>query len=98
MFDLMSKMGDLKKNMDAAKERLNSITVTGVAGDKEVTVIMNGNRQMVSIDIADHLLFPEKKAEVEELIEVAMNRALIDAENVFEAEMKAAGKGMLPGF
>ncbi len=98
MFDLMGKMGELKKNMEAAKERLNAIQVVGYAGDGEIQVTMNGNRKLISIDIADHLLFPEKKLEVQELIEVAMNRALDDAEKVFEAEMKSAGKGMIPGF
>lgn len=98
MFDLMGKMGELKKNMDAAKDRLNTIQVVGYAGDREVEVRMNGNRKLISIEIADHLLFPEKKLEVQELIEVAMNRALEDAEKVFEAEMKSAGKGMIPGF
>lgn len=98
MFDLLGKMGELKHKMEAAKERLNNIQVVGFAGDKEVQVTMNGNRKLIAINIADHLLFPEKKAEVQELIEVAMNRALDDAEKVFEAEMKSAGKGMIPGF
>lgn len=98
MFDLMGKMGELKHKMEAAKDKLNSIHVVGFAGDKEVQVTMNGNRKLVAIEIADHLLFPEKKIEVQELIEVAMNRALDDAEKIFEAEMKSAGRGMIPGF
>ena len=97
MFDLMNKLGDLKNKMEEAKTRLNSITVTGSSGDGEVTVIVNGNRQLISIDIASHLLFPEKKEEVEELLEIAMNRALLEAEKVNEAEMKSAGRDLLPG-
>lgn len=97
MFDLLGKMGELKQKVEATKERLNSIQVVGYAGDKEVKVTMNGNRKLMAIEIADHLLFPEKKTEVQELIEVAINRALDDAEKVFEAEMKSAGKGMIPG-
>ena len=98
MFDLLGKMGELKQKMEAAKERLNHVQVVGFAGDKEIQVTMNGNRKLLAIEIADHLLFPEKKNEVQELIEVAMNRALNDVEKVFEAEMKSAGKGMIPGF
>lgn len=98
MFDMLAKMGELKNKMEAAKERLNTMQVKGYSGDQEICVTMNGNRKVISIDIAEHLLFPEKKGEVEELLEVAMNRALEDAEKIFEAEMKSAGKGMLPGF
>lgn len=97
MFDLINKLGDLKSKMEEAKARLDTISVCGSSGDNEVKITMNGNRKVLSIDIAAHLLFPEKKEEVEELLEIAMNRTLTEAERVNEAEMKAAGKDMLPG-
>jgi nucleoid-associated protein EbfC len=97
MFDLMNKLGDLKNKMEEAKSRLDQVSVTGSSGDNEVVVRMSGNRKVLGIDIADHLLFPEKKEEVQELLEVAMNRALNEAERVNEAEMKAAGRDLLPG-
>lgn len=97
MFDLMNKLGDLKNKMEEAKARLDQVSVTGSSGDNEVVVRMSGNRKVLGIDIADHLLFPEKKEEVLELLEVAMNRALQEAERVNETEMKAAGRDLLPG-
>lgn len=97
MFDLMNKLGDLKNKMEEAKSRLDQVSVTGSSGDNEVVVRMSGNRKVLEIDIADHLLFPEKKEEVQELLEVAMNRAIQEAERVNEAEMKAAGRDLLPG-
>lgn len=97
MFDLMNKLGDLKNKMEEAKARLDQVSVTGSSGDNEVVVRMSGNRKVLGIEIADHLLFPEKKEEVQELLEVAMNRALQEAERVKEAEMKAAGRDLLPG-
>jgi DNA-binding YbaB/EbfC family protein len=97
MFDLMNKLGDLKNKMEEAKSRLDQVSVTGSSGDNEVVVRMSGNRKVLGIDIADHLLFPEKKEEVQELLEVAMNRAIQEAERVNEAEMKAAGRDLLPG-
>ncbi|MFN8153037.1 MAG: YbaB/EbfC family nucleoid-associated protein [Bacteroidia bacterium] len=97
MFDLINKLGDLKKKMDEARNRLDTIQVSGYSGDQEVKVMMNGNRKVLSVDIADHLLFPEKKEEVQELLEIAINRALSEADKINEAEMKAAGKDLLPG-
>ncbi len=97
MFDLINKLGDLKNKMEEAKARLETITVEGTAGDNEVKISMNGNRKVLSVEIATHLLFPEKKEQVEELLEIAMNRALESAEKVNEAEMKSAGRDVLPG-
>lgn len=97
MFDLINKLGDLKNKMEEARNRLDSIQVTGSAGDQEVTVTVNGNRKIIAIVVAPHLLFPEKQDEVQELLEVAVNRALAEAERINEAEMKAAGKDLLPG-
>lgn len=97
MFDLLHKLGDLKSKMEAAKARLETISVEAVSGDNEVKITMNGNRKLLSIEIAPHLLFPEKKEEVQELIEIAMNRALEKADKVNETELKSAGKDLLPG-
>lgn len=97
MFDLINKLGDLKKKMEEAKDRLEKIQVNGTAGDQEIIVTMNGNRKVLDIEIGDHLLFPEKREEVQELLELAMNRALEAADKVNEAEMKSAGRDLLPG-
>jgi DNA-binding YbaB/EbfC family protein len=97
MLDLLQKLGSLKSKMEEAKSRLDHVSVEGYAGDREVVVTMTGNRKLTRIDIAQHLLLPERKEEVEELIETAMNRALEQAEKVFEAEMKSAGRDLLPG-
>lgn len=97
MFDLINKLGDLKKKMEEARNRLDSIQVTGTSGDQEIKIVLNGNRKVLSVNIADHLLFPEKREEVQDLLEVAFNRALEEAERVNESEMKAAGRDLLPG-
>lgn len=97
MFDLFNKLGDLKKKMEEAKDHLEKVQVSGTAGDQEICITMNGNRKVLDIQIADHLLFPEKREEVQELLELAMNRALEAADKVNEAEMKSAGRDLLPG-
>lgn len=97
MLDLLQKLGSLKSKMEEAKTRLDQVSVEGTAGDKEVVVRMSGNRKLISISIAPHLLLPERKEEVEELVETAVQRALEQAENVFETEMKSAGRDLLPG-
>jgi DNA-binding YbaB/EbfC family protein len=98
MFDILGKLSQMKSKMEEVKNRLDAVSVTGESGGGEVKVTVNGNRQVLSVKIEPHLLFPEKKEEVEELVETAMNRALEEATKVSEAEMKAVGKDLLPGF
>ncbi|CAN5418619.1 YbaB/EbfC family nucleoid-associated protein [soil metagenome] len=96
MFDLINKFGDIKKKMDEIKSRLDLISVEGEAGAVKVTV--TANRKVKSISIDESLLNPNCKEELQELLETALNRALTNAEQVSETEMKAAGKDFLPGF
>jgi len=97
MFDFMNKIGDLKNKMEEIKAGLDQVTLTGTSGDREVVVTMTGNRKLVAIDIAPHLLFPEKKEEIQEMIEVAVNRALDAAEKKATEELGRAGRDILPG-
>jgi DNA-binding YbaB/EbfC family protein len=96
MFDMIGKLGELKKSMEAAKARLDTVMVTGTAGNNQVQVTMSANQQVKEIRIAPELLNPGNKEELEELLAVAVNMATVNARNVSETEMKAAGKGLLP--
>ena len=96
MFDMLGKFGEMKRVMEEIKLRLDTISVEGEAGEGNVKVIMTANRVVKSVLISDRMLSPDRKEELEELIELATNRAGEKAQNVSETEMKAAGKGILP--
>lgn len=96
MFDMLGKLNDVKKAMEEIKNRLDTISVEGEAGEGNVKVVMTANRVVKSVVIADKLMTPDRKEELEELLELAMNRAGEKAQNVSETEMKAAGQGLLP--
>jgi nucleoid-associated protein EbfC len=98
MMDMFGKLGEVKKKMDEIRQRLDHITVQGEAGNEAVSVIVTANRKVKSIQINDAFMQTDKREELQELLEVAMNRALEKAEQVSEAEMKAAGRDFLPGF
>ncbi len=97
MFDILSKLGDVKKKMDEIKSRLDAVSVDGDAGNGKVKVTVTGNRKLKSIHIDDSLLSMDAKDELIDLLEMATNNALERAEQVSEAEMKAAGRDFLPG-
>ena len=96
MFDMINKLTELKKKMDEAKAKLDDILITGSAGDGAVTIEMTANRTVKKITIEDAMCLPERKEELIDYLELALTKALEQANDVSEKEMMASGKGMLP--
>lgn len=88
--DMMNQMNEMQEQM---KKQLSEQTFTAQAG--AVVVTCDGNRAITNISIKPEGL--EDTEELEDLLLVAINRALEDAAN-YEAE-QAGGmmKNMLPG-
>ena len=98
MFDILSKLGDVQKKMEEVKARLDTVYVDGVAAQGQVKITLTANKKIKSIDIDPCLLFPERKDEVQDFLELAFADAFSKADAISETEMKAAGRDMLPGF
>lgn len=92
--DLLGKMGDMKKEMDAQKERLESVRVQGEAADGRVTIMLDGNRKLHDIKIDPSLL--EDNEELEDFLSIAFNRAIEKANKLNESEMGDVAKQFLP--
>jgi len=95
--DLFGKLQEAQQKMEEGKARLSHVMVDGEAGDGAVKVVVTGNREVKNITIADHLLTADNKEELEDLLITALNRAMKNAENVWESEMKGLAGGMLGG-
>ena len=93
---MMKKLQEMQQKVEETKARLDTITVEGKASNGKVTVIMTGNRKVNSISINEELANLDKE-ELEDLLIIATNDALVKAESVNESEMKVASAGMLPG-
>lgn len=94
----MGKLQEAQQKMQESKQQLSAVLVTGEAGNGLVKVTATGNRQIQNIEIADELLSADNKQELEDLLLSALNRALANAEQAWENEMKNAAGGMLGGF
>jgi nucleoid-associated protein EbfC len=94
--DMMGKLQELKQKMEETKKRLENITVKADSGEGAVVVTANGAKKIVNISIAEEKTIGNKE-ELEDLLLVAVNRALEKAENVHESEMQGATKDFLPG-
>jgi DNA-binding YbaB/EbfC family protein len=94
--DMMGKLGDMQQRMEEAKKKLDAILVNAEAGGGAVKVTITANKEIKNITISEELHKGDRE-ELEELLTVAMNRALAEAEKVHESEMRNTASGMLPG-
>ena len=95
MFD---KIMEAQQKAGEVKKRLDDITVTGSVEGGQILVTANGNKVIQSININPTFLEDADKEELEELMVIAINKALEQAENVSQSEMAAMTKDMLGGF
>lgn len=91
--DMMSKLAEMKKLAEESKEKLNSITISGDSGGGLVVVTMNGNRKLTSVKINAELTLVEPE-HLEDLLCVAMNRALEKVNSLNESEVLSASKNL----
>jgi DNA-binding YbaB/EbfC family protein len=94
MFD---KLMQAQQKAGEVKERLNAITVSGSAEGGKINVTANGNKMVQAITIDEDFFKATDKEQLEELMVIAINKAMEQAENVSQSEMEAMTKDMLGG-
>jgi nucleoid-associated protein EbfC len=94
MFD---KLFEAQQKAEEIKKRLDTISVTGEAEGGLIRVVANGNKHISEIIIDPDFLKSADKEELEELLIVAVNKAVEQAEQVSQTEMQAATRDMFGG-
>ena len=93
---MLEQAQEMQKKMANAKESLKNISVEGESGGGGVKVILNGNGEMISIQI-DPKILAEEKSVIEDLIVAATNNAKKNVESKTQEEMsKLTGGLQLP--
>ena len=92
---MMEKLQAMQGQMEQIKQRLETIIVSGEAENGKIKVQINGNRKITDIHI-DETLMQEDAEELKELLMIAVNRAISQADNVNNSEMQGAALGMMP--
>ncbi len=92
--NMMGKLQEAQQKMEEVKSKLDQITVIGEA--QGVKVSLNGNKVVTNIDIPQMILDDRDKDQIEDLLILALNKGLENAENVAQSEGASAMKGMLP--
>ena len=99
MFDMMKMMGKVKEaqsRMKDVQEKLVDLRADGESGGGMVKAVVNGKRQVVSIDIDESLIKPEDRDMIQDLVVAAVNNASEKADVLAKAALKDATEGLLP--
>jgi len=96
--DLFSKLQEARQKIEETKKKLNEIIAEATVENGAIRVKANANKAICNIEISEDLLKAGNKESLEELLAFACNKALEEAAQKGEVEMKKITKDMLPGF
>ncbi len=88
--------GQAEEQQKAMRQQLATITVEAEAGDGAVKVVANANREILNITFNKELLDWNDTEQVEDLVTVAVNRAIEMASQREAEEAQSLIKNMLP--
>ena len=95
---ILTQAKELEMKMKESQEKIKNITVEGVSGSNSVKVILNGDGEIIKIDISPETL-KEEKTIIEDLIMAAHNNAKIKLKSKTSEEISKATGGLgIPGF
>lgn len=90
---MMKKLEQMQQQVEETKGRLENIKLIGEAMEGKVRVEVNGNGVITDISVKSEM----SQVELTDLIMVAANRALEQANRTKEMEMAQSAKGIIPG-
>ena len=99
MFDMMKMMGKVKEmqaKMKEAQDNLAFIKETGEAGGGMVKAVVNGKKEVVSVDIDPSLMTSEDREMAQDLTVAAINNAMAKADISAKEEIKKSTEGIMP--
>lgn len=96
--NMMRQMQKLQKEMEEAQAKVRATVLEASAGGGMVKVTMNGDRELLSVEINPDALDPDDVEMLQDMIMVAVNDVLKQAGNLNENEMgKLTGGLSIPG-
>ena len=95
---ILEKAKELEAKMKESQDKIKKIEVIGVSGTESVKVTLNGNGEMINLDLSEEIL-KEDKGIIEDLISAAHNNAKSKLKSKTSEEIsKATGNFGIPGF
>lgn len=98
MSNVIKQAQKMQEEMEKVQEELEDKTVEATSGGGAVTVTVNGKKEIVSIKIQPEAVDPDDVETLEDLITVAINDAVKQADEMMAEGMSAVTGGLnIPG-
>ncbi|WP_443944891.1 YbaB/EbfC family nucleoid-associated protein [Pedobacter sp. AW1-32] len=94
MFD---KLFAAQQKAEEIKKRLDTVSVFGEVENGAIKITATANKAITGVSIDEEFFKNADREELEELLQVAINKALANAEQVSAAEMQSSAQDMLGG-
>ena len=95
---ILDKAKELELKMKESQEKIKKIEVIGISGGDAVKVTLNGEGEMIKLELSDNVM-KEDKGILEDLISAAHNNAKSQLKSKTSEEIsKATGGFGIPGF
>lgn len=98
MHGMLKKVQKMQSEMSKLQEELKERTVEATSGGEAVKVVVNGNKNLVSLTLSPDAVDPEDVEMLQDLIVTAVNEAMKMVDDMTEKELgKVTGGMKLPG-
>lgn len=98
MNNMLKQVQKMQRQMEEAQEKIEQTEMEASSGGGAVRVVVNGKRELVSIEIAKEVVDPDDIEMLQDLVMTAVNEGLKKAEEVSAREMgKVTGGISIPG-
>ena len=95
---ILEKAKELEAKMKESQKNIKKIKAEGISGSKSVKVTLDGEGEMLKVELSDDIM-KEEKAIIEDLIVAANNNAEAELKAKTTEEIsKATGGFGIPGF
>ena len=95
---ILDKAKELEAKMKESQEKIRNIEVEGISGANSIKVTLNGDGEMIKLEISSEATKAEKSI-IEDLIVAAHNNAKTQLKSKTSEEIsKATGDFSIPGF
>lgn len=98
MGNMMKQVQKMQKQMEQTQKEIEEKEIEVTAGGGAIKAVVNGKKELLSIDIDESVVNPEDIEMLEDLVLAAVNEALRKAEDMMAKEMGKLTGGMnIPG-
>ena len=95
MSKLLKQAQEMKNNMQKAQDELKDMRIEVFSNDKMIEILLDGNKNVISLKIDDSLLSEDREV-IEDVFISAMNKANKEADIKIKEKMAEATGGMMP--